>query len=328
MSMLLLDDGAKAPSAANSARWFVLVLPALAAIAYPLMLRAISALHANGQISAPPGPAVIAVVAGGPGIRCRCDGGRVRAAPRLWDAKALDRPGACWPIWLSPGPTLLVAVGNVVGLFHARGVVAYAWPLFWLAVTVVVLLAQEIAPAVPAARQPAAGDRPWHFGVGDSGRLHSAASGQSSDGDRERRRPYWRDENRSPGLPQRHHRTFAAHFDRVPGHERLRPGAAQAHARERFFRHAPDHTGVYVGIYLLGHMMAAFAARGAGTDTNWNWLTSDDRGLLFFLSVFCSGRRITGWARSPSSPMSLAASGAWALAHGVSEPAAGRLPGD
>src|SRR5262249_5360199 len=31
-------------------------------------------------------------------------------------------------------------------------------------------------------------------------------------------------------------------------------------------------SGVYVGIYFLAHMTAVFAARDAGTDTNWVWL--------------------------------------------------------
>jgi succinate dehydrogenase/fumarate reductase cytochrome b subunit len=45
-------------------------------------------------------------------------------------------------------------------------------------------------------------------------------------------------------------------------------------------------TGIYVGIYLLGHMTAAFSARGQGTDTNWNWLTDNDHGLLDHLGSF------------------------------------------
>jgi heme A synthase len=39
-------------------------------------------------------------------------------------------------------------------------------------------------------------------------------------------------------------------------------------------------TGIYVAVFFLGHLTAVFAARHAGIDTNWNWLTDSDRGLL------------------------------------------------
>ena len=44
-------------------------------------------------------------------------------------------------------------------------------------------------------------------------------------------------------------------------------------------------TGVYVGIYFLAHMTAVFAARYAGTDTNWNWLTNNGHVMLSSLST-------------------------------------------
>ena len=40
--------------------------------------------------------------------------------------------------------------------------------------------------------------------------------------------------------------------------------------RSDFFGTFQTLSSFYVGIYLLGHSTAAFAARGAGTDTNWN----------------------------------------------------------
>ena len=43
-------------------------------------------------------------------------------------------------------------------------------------------------------------------------------------------------------------------------------------------------TGVYVGIYLLAHMTAVFAARDAGIDTNWSWLTRPNNSMLVSLS--------------------------------------------
>ena len=43
-------------------------------------------------------------------------------------------------------------------------------------------------------------------------------------------------------------------------------------------------SGVYVGVYFLAHMTAVFAARYAGTDTNWTWLTRNDGSMLSSLS--------------------------------------------
>ena len=43
-------------------------------------------------------------------------------------------------------------------------------------------------------------------------------------------------------------------------------------------------SGVYVGIYFLAHVTAVFAARDAGTDTNWTWLTRPKNSMLVSLS--------------------------------------------
>jgi succinate dehydrogenase/fumarate reductase cytochrome b subunit len=38
--------------------------------------------------------------------------------------------------------------------------------------------------------------------------------------------------------------------------------------------------GAYIGVYLLAHMTAVFAARYAEIDTNWAWLTRPNDSLL------------------------------------------------
>jgi hypothetical protein len=38
--------------------------------------------------------------------------------------------------------------------------------------------------------------------------------------------------------------------------------------------------GAYMGVYFLAHMTAVFAARYAGVDTNWAWLTRHDNSML------------------------------------------------
>ncbi len=65
-------------------------------------------------------------------------------------------------------------------------------------------------------------------------------------------------------------------------------GTALARRRMRmpsdFLGTVQTMSGVYVGVYFLTHMTAVFAARYAGTDTNWNWLTRPDNSMLVSLS--------------------------------------------
>ena len=42
--------------------------------------------------------------------------------------------------------------------------------------------------------------------------------------------------------------------------------------------------GAYIGVYFLAHMTAVFAARYAGIDTNWAWLTRPHDSMLVSLS--------------------------------------------
>jgi succinate dehydrogenase/fumarate reductase cytochrome b subunit len=47
-----------------------------------------------------------------------------------------------------------------------------------------------------------------------------------------------------------------------------------------FFGTMQTMCGAYIGVYFLAHMTAVFAARYAGTDTNWVWLTRPHDSLL------------------------------------------------
>jgi hypothetical protein len=42
--------------------------------------------------------------------------------------------------------------------------------------------------------------------------------------------------------------------------------------------------GAYIGVYLLAHMTAVFAARHVDVDTNWAWLTRQNNSMLGSLS--------------------------------------------
>jgi len=291
MSTLVLDDGAKVSPAASGVRIFSLVVPALAAIAYPLLLSAIAELLRLFQVGAPPSPAVITVT-----VLAILTAALAVMGIAFARALSLGRAGAgsVAPRLLAhlafAVPTLLVAFGNVVGLFHARGALTYGWPLFWVALTCVTWLAQEappsalIAPAIVSGRRLAVAHGVSalailvlflvpHLG----NHLTGIVSGADHIGVMKLVRLVYRNAFIEPLLI-----TLIA-FQIMSGFVLVRRRLNRA---SDFFGTLQTMTGVYVGCYFLGHMTAVFAARGAGTDTNWNWLTSDDHGLLFHLSSF------------------------------------------
>ena len=59
MSTIALDDGVKTSPIAGRSRVFSVVLPGLAAIAYPLLLSLIGWVLGQLQVTAPPDPAAI-----------------------------------------------------------------------------------------------------------------------------------------------------------------------------------------------------------------------------------------------------------------------------
>ena len=65
-------------------------------------------------------------------------------------------------------------------------------------------------------------------------------------------------------------------------------GTALARRRMRmpsdFLGTVQTMSGAYVGVYFLAHMTAVFAARYAGTNTNWTWLTRPNDSMLVSLS--------------------------------------------
>ncbi|HEY5083580.1 MAG TPA: hypothetical protein VII48_03590, partial [Rhizomicrobium sp.] len=135
MSSLALDEEAKASLAANRSHVFALVLPALAVIAYPFLLLSLSWLLRAFQVAAPPSPTIITVTV--LAILASASGVMGVAFAR---ALSLGRIGAGAGSFrllahlAFAAPSLMVGFGNVAGLFHARGAVVVAWPLFWLTV--------------------------------------------------------------------------------------------------------------------------------------------------------------------------------------------------
>jgi hypothetical protein len=129
MNAFALDQRAKTSPATNRSRAFALVLPALAAIAYPSLLSAIFWLLRVFQAAAPPSRAVITVTV--LAILVSASGVMGVAFAR---ALSLGRIGAGTSSFrllahlAFAAPSLMVGFGNVAGLLHARGAVVIARP--------------------------------------------------------------------------------------------------------------------------------------------------------------------------------------------------------
>lgn len=82
--------------------------------------------------------------------------------------------------------------------------------------------------------------------------------------------------------------------------------------------------GAYIGVYFLAHMTAVFAARYAGVDTNWIWLTRPNDSMLASLSKL---RLIAHYWVGPIAIVAHVACGLRAvlLQHNVSTATADRL---
>ena len=324
MSTLALDDGAKASSATGRSRVFALVLPALAAIAYPFLLSAISWLLRVSHVAAPPSSTAVMVTV--LAILTCASGVMALAFAR---ALSLGRIGAGTGGRLLAhlafaAPSLMVGFGNVAGLLHARGAVVIAWPLFWLAVIAVTWLGQD-APRftpLPTNRKLAVAHGISALAIlilfvlpHLANHLAGIVSGAAHIRIMRLARLDYRNEVVEPLLL-----TLIA-FQIMSGFVLVRKKLTRA---GDFFGTLQTLTGIYVGIYLLAHMTAAFSARGAGTDTNWNWLTYDDQGLLSHLDSFTL---VAHYWMGPIAIITHLACGLRVvmLEHGVSEQRVGRL---
>ncbi len=300
------------------------MLPALAAIAYPFLLSAISWLLRVFQVAAPPSSGVITVTV--LAILTSASGVMGLAFARALSLGRIGAGAGSFRLLAHLAfavPSLMVGFGNVAGLLHARGAVVVAWPLFWLAVIAVAGLGAERAGVHPL---PANRSSPSHgilalailvlFILPHLGNhLTDIVSGAAHIQVMRLARLDYRNFIVEPLLL-----TLIA-FQIMSGLVLVQRKLTRA---SDVFGTLQTMTGVYVGIYLLAHMIAAFSARGAGTDTNWNWLTYNGQGLLSHLDSF------TLVAHYWVGPIAIAAHVACGLRvvlleHGVSERSVGRL---
>lgn len=284
MSTLLADEKASTHRFPLS-----LLLPAIGALLYPYLLAALSFVLTKEHVAIPPRPSVIAFSALAV-LACvlLVLGIASARAMELGRSEPANAPGR-WLAHLSfTTPSLLTGFGNVMGLLRAGRETLYAWTAFWLVVMLVATLARDPARGVTEAALPRRSLATAHgfsallilllFILPHLGNhLTGIVSGAAHIAVMKVVRLDYRGRLVEPVL------LALICFQIVSGFVLAR------HKLDRpsdFFGTLQSLTGIYVGIYLLGHMIAAFAARGEGTDTNWNWLTDNDHGLLFHLGSF------------------------------------------
>jgi hypothetical protein len=184
-------------------------------------------------------------------------------------------------------PSLYVGFGNVAGVFHAEAAVLAAWIIFWAAMTGIVLMKPSLS-AKAAVATPAVHRRLGAYhGISASLILllfvlphivnHVAGfwSGAAHIELMKTVRYWYRDDIVQPVL------LAQIGFQILSGGVLLR---RRLTIPNDFLGTLQTMCGAYVGVFFLAHMTAVFAARYAGTDTNWNWLTYDDTTMLGSLS--------------------------------------------
>jgi len=184
-------------------------------------------------------------------------------------------------------PSLYVGFANVGGVMKAPSAVPIAWIIFWALMAMIVLLGRRSSPT-PVAMMPVAHRRlAVAHGVSACAILllfigphignHVAGfwSGSVHVEIMNAARHVYRDDIVQPMLLA------------LIGFQIL-SGTALVRGRMRmpsdFLGTVQTMCGVYIGVYFLAHMTAVFAARYAGTDTNWTWLTRNDGSMLGSLS--------------------------------------------
>jgi hypothetical protein len=295
LDTLQFDDGTKAfpgeGSKVISRLRLYLILPALCAIAYPSLLWLLSEFASLLHVSTPLrgvaiGISVIVALAAASGVMLvSFELGLVLSRP---DSVSPDHHRARILAHLAfAAPSILVGFGNVAGVLDARAAVPIVWPIFWTLLAAAVLFAPKTSGSFTA-MSPAARHRLGmahgisacviiilfiapHIG----NHLTGFRNGATHIAIMKAVRQLYRSEIVEPVL------LTLIGFQILSGVALVRGRMRQ---RSDFFGTLQTMTGVYVGIYFLAHMTAVFSARHGGTDTDWNWLTSDGRGMLTRLS--------------------------------------------
>jgi hypothetical protein len=269
----------------------LLVLPALCELAYPSLLSLLSAGLVLVHGSASPNGEIVWVSV----IACLTLALAVMLVSFVFGL-ALGSPHAGRPEdpharsiahLAFATPSLYVGFANVGGVLHAPSAVPIAWLFFWALVAMIVLLGPRSSPIAVAMTPVGYRRLGLAHGVSACAILllfvgphignHAAGfwSGPVHIEIMNAVRRVYRDDFVQPILLA------------LIGFQIL-SGTALVRRRMRvpsdFLGTVQTLCGVYVGVYFLAHMTAVFAARYAGTDTNWTWLTRNDGSMLGSLS--------------------------------------------
>ena len=184
-------------------------------------------------------------------------------------------------------PSLYVGFNNVAGVLNARSAVPVAWLIFWTLMAMIVLVGSKSSSAVSATSP--VGHRRLAVAHGVSAlailllfvgphvtnHLAGFWNGSVHIEIMNAVRRVYRDDIVQPLL-----------FTLI-GFQIL-TGTVLVGRRMRmpsdFFGTVQTMCGAYIGVYILAHVTAVFAARYAGIDTNWTWLTTPHDSMLVSLS--------------------------------------------
>ena len=280
---------------AVSLRRLLRVIPALCALAYPSLLSWLSAglVLVHGS-DAPNGPIVWVGVIGSlilalAVMLASFAAGLMLGSPRV--GKSDDFHARCIALLAFATPSLYVGFANVGGVLRAPSAVPVAWLIFWTLMAIIALLGSS-PPGSRSSTASAISPAPHRrlavtHGVSAvailllfvgphianhltgfwSGSLHADIMNAA--------RHVYRDDIVQPIL------LALIGFQVLSGIVLVR---RKTRMPNDLFGTVQTMSGAYIGVYFFAHMTAVFAARHAGIDTNWTWLTRYNNSLLGSLS--------------------------------------------
>ena len=283
-------DNSSGLSGASLRLW--LVVPALCALAYPWLLRLLSAGLVLVRGSDSPNGAIVwvSVIASLTlalavmlvsfvfGLMLgSAHGGRTE-----------DVRARCVALLAFATPSLYVGFENVGGVLHASSGVLAAWLIFWTLMAVIVLLGSRSSPTSDVS--PASAMSPARYrrlgtahgfsalailllfvGPHIGNHLAGIWSGSVHIAIMNAVRRVYRGDIVQPVL------LALIGFQILSGAVLVRRRMSMP---DDLFGTVQTMCGAYIGVYFLAHMTAVFAARHAEIDTNWTWLTRPNDSLL------------------------------------------------
>jgi hypothetical protein len=319
----------------------LLIIPALCALAYPSLLSWLSAglVLAHGSDS-PNGPIVWASVIGALTLALAVMlvsfvFGLTLGSPHVGRPEDFRARGVALLAFATP--SLYVGFANVGGVLRAPSAVPVAWLIFWTLMAMIVLLgsrsssvgSSSVGSSSAASAISPVGHRRLAIAHGVSAlailllfvgphignHLTAVWSGSVHIEIMNAARHVYRDDFVQPIL------LALIGFQILSGIVLVR---SKMRMPSDIFGTVQTMCGAYIGVYFLAHMTAVFAARDAGTDTNWIWLTRTNGSMLVSLSNL---RLIAHYWVGPIAIVAHVATGLRAvlLQHDISPATANRL---